>query len=83
MLSSVSMRTHENRASDEDASTQHRMSPSSASRVSLLAFTRVVRETSKEINARASSATTTLEGEDKRVSQSTRRERLKGTEYYV
>ena len=56
-----------------------------ACRASLLAFTRVVRETSKKIHARASRAkTTTLEeGEDKRISQSTRRERLKGTEYRV
>ena len=35
------------------------MSPSSASRASLLAFTRVVRETSKKIHAQVSSATTT------------------------
>ena len=60
----------ENRATDDASPThQHRMSPSSASRASLLAFTRVVRETSKKIHARAPSAkTTTLEeGEDKRI----------------
>ena len=40
----------ENRATDDASSThQHRMSPSSACRASLLAFTRVVRETSKKM----------------------------------
>ena len=53
------------------------MSPSSASRASLLAFTRVVRETSKKIHARASSATTTTSPRRARSFSSSRNEKMR------
>ena len=69
----------ENRATDDASSThQHRMCPSSACRASLLAFTRVVRATSKKIHARASSVTTTTSPRRARsFSSSSRNEKMR------